>query len=87
MAQQSPMQAMDTFVATLKDGTERLVTKGEVLPFGHELCKRDREGSGTLFRPLDLGDEAPAKSAPEAEAPQEPVKAAPARPAAKASRG
>jgi len=67
MAQQQPMQATDTFVATMQDGSDRLVTKGDVLPSGHELVKRDRDGSGTLFRPLDLGDEdepAPAKSPP-----------------------
>lgn len=56
-------QAQDTFVAQLRDGTIRRVTKGEVLPDRHELVKRDAEGSGTLFRDLDLGeDEAPAKS-------------------------
>lgn len=67
MAQQPPMQAMDTFVATMQDGSDQLVTKGQVLPFGHELVKRDREGAGLLFRPLDLGGEdepAPAKSEP-----------------------
>jgi hypothetical protein len=82
--QQTPMQATDTFVATLKDGSDHLVTKGQILPFGHELVKRDREGSGTLFRTLDLGGDEPEpeepKSAPEkAEAPPEPVKAPPGR--------
>jgi|HubBroStandDraft_6_1064221.scaffolds.fasta_scaffold00062_52 hypothetical protein len=90
MAQrQPPMQATDTFVATMEDGSDHLVTKGQVLPFGHPLVKRDRDGSGTLFRPLDLGaedepDEEP-KSGPEAKAPQEPVKAPPARAAGKAA--
>lgn len=88
MAQrQPPMQAADTFVATMEDGSDHLVTKGQVLPWGHPLVKRDRDGSGTLFRPLDLGGDdpddepAPAKSAPaKAEAPA-PVKAE-AKPAA-----
>jgi hypothetical protein len=52
------MQAQDTFVATLEDGTEMRVTRGQVLPDGHELVKRD--ASGTLFKPLDLGEETPA---------------------------
>lgn len=56
-------QAQDTFVAELSDGTIRRVTKGEVLADRHELVKRDQAGSGTLFKPLDLGeDEKPAKS-------------------------
>lgn len=58
-------QAQDTFIAVLDDGTERLVTKGEVFADGHELVKRDLKGSGMLFRKLDLGEEeaapAPAK--------------------------
>jgi hypothetical protein len=53
-------QAMDTFMAVLKDGSQRLVTKGEVLPDGHELVKRDQDGGGQLFRKLDLGEEKPA---------------------------
>lgn len=71
-------QAQDTFVAELKDGTIRRVTKGEVLPDRHELVKRDQDGAGTLFRRLDLGeDEPPAKSGPaKAE-----TKAAPVKPA------
>jgi hypothetical protein len=84
MAQQPPMQATDTFVATMKDGSDQLVTKGQVLPFGHELVKRDREGTGTLFRPLDLGGEdepAPAKSEAKADPP---AKAAPVKAAGKA---
>jgi hypothetical protein len=52
-------QAQDTFVAVLADGTERLVTKGEMLPDSHELVKRDAKGSGGLFKPLNIdGDEA-----------------------------
>jgi hypothetical protein len=71
-----PQQAQDTFVAVLADGTERFVAKGEVLSDKHELVVRDQKGSGTLFRPLDLGDgdKAPAKSEAKAE------KAAPVKP-------
>lgn len=72
-------QAQDTFVADLKDGTTRRVTRGEVFADSHELVKRDQAGSGTLFKPLDLGEDEkpPAKSQPEkAEA------KAPAKPAA-----
>lgn len=52
-----PMQAMDSFVAALEDGSEIRVMKGEILPDKHELVRRDAKGSGTLFRKLDLGDE------------------------------
>lgn len=52
-------QAQDTFIAVLDDGTERLITKGTVLPDSHELVKRDSKGSGSLFRPLDLGEDEP----------------------------
>jgi hypothetical protein len=52
-------RAQDTFVGDLKDGTSVRVVKGEVLPEGHELVKRDQAGSGTLFRPLDEGGEEP----------------------------
>jgi len=51
-------QAQDTFVAVLDDGTERLITKGEVLASGHELVKRDASGSGSLFKPLDVDGDA-----------------------------
>ena len=79
MAQQS----QDTFVAQLADGSDFLVTKGQVLADGHELVKRDQAGSGVLFRPLDLGDDdakPPAKSPAKAEAPKA---AAPVKPAPK----
>jgi hypothetical protein len=68
-------QAQDTFIAVLGDGTERFVAKGEVFPDGHELVKRDQAGTGTLFRPLDLGEDekAPAKSQPKADAKAAPV--------------
>jgi hypothetical protein len=52
-------RAQDTFVADLKDGTSVRVVKGEVLPEGHELVKRDIAGAGVLFRPLDDGGEEP----------------------------
>ena len=52
-------QAMDTFIAILDDGSDRVVHRGEVFPDGHELVKRDAAGSGMLFRPLDLGDDDP----------------------------
>jgi hypothetical protein len=54
-------RAQDTFVADLEDGTSVRVVKGEVLPEGHELVRRDAAGTGQLFRPLDTGeDEKPA---------------------------
>jgi hypothetical protein len=53
------MQAMDSFVAELKDGSQVRVMKGEVLPDKHELVIRDQKGSGTLFRALDLDGEEP----------------------------
>jgi hypothetical protein len=59
-------QAQDTFIAVLDDGTERLVTKGEVFADGHELVKRDLKGSGMLFRKLDLGEDEEAKPKPAA---------------------
>ena len=78
------MQAQDTFVAVLNDGTERLVAKGEVLPDSHELVKRDAKGAGLLFRPLDLGEEPP-KAAPPA--PKAAAAASAKAAAAKASAG
>jgi hypothetical protein len=48
-------QAQDTFIATMPDGTDKLVKKDDPLPETHELVKRDLAGSGTLFRPLDDG--------------------------------
>ena len=77
-------QAMDTFVAVMGDGSERLVTKGEMLPDSHELVKRDSKGGGALFRPVNIdGDDesAPAKSTAKADAKAEApavVKPAPA---------
>jgi hypothetical protein len=53
------MQAQETFVADLDDGTSVRVVKGEVLPDKHELVKRDAAGSGMLFKPLELDDDAP----------------------------
>lgn len=73
-------QAIDTFVAVLKDGTERFVPKGEIFPDSHELVKRDQAGVGVLFRKVDMGEDekAPAKSEPAKAGPKAPpVKAAP----------
>lgn len=84
-------QAQDTFVAVLADGTERLVTKGDMLPDSHELVKRDAKGAGTLFKPVNIdGDEEPRpKSAPAKAEPKAPaaVKAEPPKAAAGAARG
>lgn len=55
-------QAQDTFVAVLDDGTERLVTKGEVLPDSHELVKRDAQAHSGLFRPLNIDGEEPPRT-------------------------
>jgi hypothetical protein len=58
-------QALDTFVAGLGDGTERLVSKGDPLPETHELVKRDLDalaadpGRAALFRPLGDGEPEP----------------------------
>jgi len=52
-------QAQDTFVAVLKDGTERLVKYGEVLADSHELVR----SAPNLFRTLDLDDERQQKRA------------------------
>jgi hypothetical protein len=73
-------QAQDTFTAQLKDGSFMSVVKGAYLPDSHELVKRDQDGSGSLFKRADLGeDDKPGKSGPgKADAP----KAAPGKPAA-----
>ena len=69
-------EAADTFVATLADGTDRLVVKGQPFPDGHELVKRDQNpetGSGNLFRDVDYGEESPKSAeAPAAQAPLKP---------------
>lgn len=61
-------QALHNFVAQLADGSSIAVTKGDYLPDGHELVKRDQhpdQGSGTLFKKADFGeDEPPAKRGP-----------------------
>lgn len=49
------VQAQDTFNADLADGSQLTVTKGELLPAGHEVVKLDV--SGTLFRPFDTGEQ------------------------------
>lgn len=56
-------QAQDTFVAVLDDGSERLVTRGELLPDSHELVKRDGK-NGTLFRPVNIDGDEPAAAKP-----------------------
>jgi hypothetical protein len=50
-------QSQDSFVAELGDGSQLRVMKGDLLPAGHELVRRDADCSGTLFRPLDVGDD------------------------------
>lgn len=57
-------QATDTFVATLGDGTERRVTKGEVFPDGHAIVKH----APGLFGEFENGTEekAPAKRSAQA---------------------
>jgi hypothetical protein len=69
-------RAQDTFVADLKDGTSIRVVKGDVLPEGHELVKRDLDAAAAaakastdrvpLFRPLDSGEEDPVPKSPAA---------------------
>jgi len=46
-------QAMDTFVATLADGTEHKVVKGQVLHDGHVLVRH----APSLFVEFDTGEE------------------------------
>lgn len=46
-------RAQDTFIADLEDGSSVRVAKGDVLPESHELVRRDADGAGVLFRPLD----------------------------------
>jgi hypothetical protein len=79
-------QAQDTFTGVLEDGTAFTVVKGEYRPDGHELVKRDKNGSGTLFRHVDFdeGDtsEAPAKSDPPKDDPKPAAKAAARKPPA-----
>jgi hypothetical protein len=69
-------KAQDTFTATLKDGSEVFVAKGELKEDGHELVRRDQAGAGVLFRPLDLPEAEAPKSEPKAEPKAAPVKAA-----------
>ena len=46
-------QATDTFVATLTDGTEHLVTRGAVFPDGHAIVRH----APALFNEFDTGPE------------------------------
>ncbi len=61
-------QAQHNFVAQLADGSSLAVHKGQYLPDGHELVKRDQnpdQGSGVLFKHVDLGeDESQSKRGP-----------------------
>ena len=57
-------QARDTFSATLKDGSSKLVTRGEAFHDSHELVKLDG-GRGVLFAPMESPPEPePPKKAP-----------------------
>lgn len=60
--------AQDTFVAETADGAQVLVTKGAAYPDAHPLVKLDQAGAGVLFKPMDLGEEQPAKPAAKAAA-------------------
>jgi hypothetical protein len=72
-------QSRDTFMAMLDDGSFMSVAKGDYLPDGHELVKRDQDpdkGSGGLFKHADFGEDErpPAKSlAPKAPAAKAPL--------------
>jgi hypothetical protein len=57
-------QAQDTFVADLDDGTQVRVVKGDYLPDSHPLVKRDRDGSGSLFRQSYLSEDEQPKPPP-----------------------
>ena len=46
-------QAIDTFTADLKDGSQTLVTKGQVFPNNHPVVKH----APNLFVDLDLDDD------------------------------
>jgi hypothetical protein len=53
-------QAIDTFVAVLADGTERVVVKGQVLQDGHEVVRH----APNLFVQFDTGDDVPTRRGP-----------------------
>lgn len=58
--------AQDTFTGQLADGSFQHVTKGDWLPDGHELVRRDQDpdqGSGGLFKKADTGDDTPPRRA------------------------
>jgi hypothetical protein len=59
-------QAQDTFVAEMADGSQVRVVKGEFLPEGHELVKRDQAGGGQLFRQVYLAEDEQPKAKPAA---------------------
>jgi hypothetical protein len=56
-------QAQDTFVAQMDDGSQVRVAKGEFLPEGHELVRRDQACGGLLFRQVYLADDEQPKPA------------------------
>jgi hypothetical protein len=73
------LKADDTFVATLDNGTECFVAKGQPFHDSHELVRRDaaaqkaNPGRTPLFRPLEeaeLEAEAPAAAKPRNPAPR-----------------
>lgn len=57
-------RAQDTLAYELEDGTQGLVTKGDVLAGNHELVKRDAAASKAdksrmpLFAPMETGEPA-----------------------------
>ena len=78
------LQAQDTFVADLADGTPKRVQRGDHLPANHELVLRDQDpktGGGQLFvHAYNTDDEKPApKSDAKADAPAKAAVKAPAK--------
>ena len=70
-------KAQDTFVATMADGSEVFVAKGQLMEGGHELVRRDVDGTGLLFAPLESSEPPPkSEAAPKAEAKTPAVKPA-----------
>jgi len=77
-------QALDTFVVEL-DGVPYGVNKGAVLADDHPVVRHDAENGGRLFTPLDAADaDPPAKSGPDPDPAETPVKPSGRKPAAKA---
>ena len=61
-------QAQDTFVAEMADGSQVRVAKGEFLPEGHELVKRDQACGGQLFKQVYLAEDEKPQPAPKGRA-------------------